>query len=287
MVSELSAQGAIPASIVEAAAAGDTMAFARIVQAHHDDMVRVCQVICGDPDLAQDAVQAAWPIVWHKLRTLRDPDKLRPWLVTVAANEARQLLRKQHRERVTTLEVADVGSQRDDPASRAADTDLLAAIRLLPRRRPDAPVAPLRRRLRRDRDRRGARDVRRRASDPASPASWIASGRRSAMADQDFELRLQRVLRDGRRARRAPVRPRAARASRRALPDRHARRLEWRPAGWPAIRIVLIASLLILAAVATLWLVTVGAPKRPSLVEVPPSPPRRRHLTGARGRTPA
>jgi RNA polymerase sigma factor (sigma-70 family) len=52
--------------------------------------------------------------------------------VTVAANEARQLLRKQHRERVTTLEVADVGSQRDDPASRAADTDLLAAIRLLP-----------------------------------------------------------------------------------------------------------------------------------------------------------
>jgi RNA polymerase sigma factor (sigma-70 family) len=132
MVSELSAQGAIPASVVEAAAAGDTMAFARIVQAHHDDMARVCQVICGDPDLAQDAVQAAWPIVWHKLRTLRDPDKLRPWLVTVAANEARQLLRKQHRERVTTLEVADVGSQRDDPAARAADTDLLAAIRLLP-----------------------------------------------------------------------------------------------------------------------------------------------------------
>jgi hypothetical protein len=33
MVSELSAKGAIPASIVEAAAAGDTMAFAGIVQA--------------------------------------------------------------------------------------------------------------------------------------------------------------------------------------------------------------------------------------------------------------
>ena len=132
MVSELSAQGAIPASIVEAAAAGDTMAFARIVKAHHDDMVRVCQVICGDPDLAQDAAQAAWPIVWHKLRTLRDPDKLRPWLVTVAANEARQLVRKQRRDRITTLEVADIGSSHDDPAARAADADLLAAIRLLP-----------------------------------------------------------------------------------------------------------------------------------------------------------
>jgi RNA polymerase sigma factor (sigma-70 family) len=132
MVSELSAKGAIPASIVEAAAAGDTMAFARIVQAHHDDMARVCQVITGDPDLAQDAAQAAWPIAWRKLRSIRDPEKLRPWLVTVAANEARQMLRKQHRDRLTTLDVADVGSHRDDPASRPADTDLLAAIRLLP-----------------------------------------------------------------------------------------------------------------------------------------------------------
>ena len=73
MVSELSAKGAIPASIVEAAAAGDTMAFARIVRAHHDDMARVCQVISGDPDLAQDAAQAAWPIVWRKLGTSATP----------------------------------------------------------------------------------------------------------------------------------------------------------------------------------------------------------------------
>ena len=132
MVSELSAQGAIPASIVEAAAAGDTMAFARIVRAHHDDMARVCQVICGDPDLAQDAVQAAWPIVWRKLRTLRDPDKLRPWLVTVAANEARQLLRKQHREgsRRWTSPTSDRISTTRRP--RSPTTDLLAAIRLLP-----------------------------------------------------------------------------------------------------------------------------------------------------------
>jgi RNA polymerase sigma factor (sigma-70 family) len=131
MVSELSATGAIPASIVEAAAAGDTMAFARIVHAHHDDMVRVCQIITSDPHLAEDAVQSAWPLAWRRLRSLRDPGKLRPWLVTVAANEARQLLRRQHRERVTALEVADIGSHDGDPASRAADADLLAAIRLL------------------------------------------------------------------------------------------------------------------------------------------------------------
>ena len=65
--SVLSTSGPIPAATVADAVAGDTMAFARIVRAHHDDMVRVCQVICGDPDVAQDAVQAAWPIAWRKL----------------------------------------------------------------------------------------------------------------------------------------------------------------------------------------------------------------------------
>jgi RNA polymerase sigma factor (sigma-70 family) len=132
MVSEVSARGAVPASIVEAAAAGDTMAFARIVQAHHPDLLRVCQVVCGDADLAEDAVQAAWPVAWRKLGTLRAPDKLRSWLISVAANEARQLLRRHRRERVVPIEVADVGSDGSDPAARTADSDLLAAVRLLP-----------------------------------------------------------------------------------------------------------------------------------------------------------
>jgi RNA polymerase sigma factor (sigma-70 family) len=132
MVSEAALPNAIPATIVAAAAAGDAMAFARIVRAHHDDMVRVCQVICGDPDLAQDAAQAAWPIALRKLSTLRDPDRLRPWLVTVAANEARQLLRRQRRDRVVPIDVADIHSDVADPASHPGDADLLAAIRLLP-----------------------------------------------------------------------------------------------------------------------------------------------------------
>jgi len=63
-------------------------------------MVRVCQLICGDPELAQDAAHAAWPIALQKLASLRDPDKLRPWLVSIAANEARQMLRRLHRDRV-------------------------------------------------------------------------------------------------------------------------------------------------------------------------------------------
>ena len=58
MVSELAYTGAIAATTVADAAAGDAAALARIVAAHHDDMARVCFVICGDLELAQDAVQA-------------------------------------------------------------------------------------------------------------------------------------------------------------------------------------------------------------------------------------
>ena len=132
MVSELSATGAVPSSVVAAAVSGDTVAFARIVRAHHDDMARVCRVVCGDIDLAQDAAQAAWPIAWRRLHTLRDPDKLRPWLVSIAVNESRKLVRRRHLDRVVELDLADVGSDRDDPASRDVDADLLDAIKRLP-----------------------------------------------------------------------------------------------------------------------------------------------------------
>src|SRR6185295_3138770 len=132
MVAELSSSPTILASTVADAVAGDAMAFARIVRMHHNDMARVCHVICGDADLAQDAAQAAWPVVWRKLGGLRDPEKLRPWLVSVAANEARQIMRRSRRDRIVSIDVADVGSSHDDPSRRASDNVLVAAIRRLP-----------------------------------------------------------------------------------------------------------------------------------------------------------
>ena len=131
MVGELTIPGGIAASTVAEAAAGDADALARIVGAHHDDMARVCYVICGDQDLAQDAVQAAWLIAWRKLGTLRDPDRLRPWLMSVAANEARQSMRRRRRHHVVQIDVADIGSEHADPAGRPGLADLAIALRRL------------------------------------------------------------------------------------------------------------------------------------------------------------
>jgi RNA polymerase sigma factor (sigma-70 family) len=131
MSSTLAADDSMP-GMVARAASGDVRALEHIVARYHDDMTRVCVVVCGgDADLAQDAVQAAWPIAWRKLGTLRDSSHLRAWLVTVAANEARQMIRARRRHAIVELDLADVGSSRHDPADAIPSVDLRAAVRRL------------------------------------------------------------------------------------------------------------------------------------------------------------
>jgi RNA polymerase sigma factor (sigma-70 family) len=116
------------AGAVALAAAGDETAFARIIQAHHDDMTRVCYVVCRDFDLADEAVQTAWSIAWRKLSSLRDPGRLRPWLVSIAANEARLLARRRRRRTVVELALANSARPGVDPAVRVGDLDLSNAL---------------------------------------------------------------------------------------------------------------------------------------------------------------
>ena len=128
-------------AVVASAATGDEVAFARIVAAHHDDMARVAYVVCGDVEIAQDAVQAAWPKVWAKLGTVRDPGRIRPWLMSVAANEAKQLARGRSRRRVREIPMDDAtagastetGSRHwgADPGNRAGELDLANALATL------------------------------------------------------------------------------------------------------------------------------------------------------------
>jgi RNA polymerase sigma-70 factor, ECF subfamily len=92
-------------SIIERPIAGDEVAFARIIADHHEDMVRIAYLVTGSLDLAEEAVQAAWAIAWRRLGSLRDPTRLRAWLMSVAANEARQMTRSSRRRTVRELAV--------------------------------------------------------------------------------------------------------------------------------------------------------------------------------------
>jgi RNA polymerase sigma-70 factor (ECF subfamily) len=125
----------LPSSTFDAAAAGDPVAFTRIVAMYHDDMARVAFVVCREVDLAQDAVQAAWATAWPRLGTLRDRERLRPWLIAIAANEARQLVRRGRRRgiREIALDLDDGGmtTGRTDLGDRAALVDLANALAAL------------------------------------------------------------------------------------------------------------------------------------------------------------
>jgi RNA polymerase sigma-70 factor (ECF subfamily) len=99
------------------------------VVAYHEDMRRVCVVVTGDALVADEAVQAAWAIAWRKLGSLRDPSRLRPWLLSVAVNEARQLHRRRRRRELIEVRVgSDLGSTARDPARGIDLIDLRNAL---------------------------------------------------------------------------------------------------------------------------------------------------------------
>lgn len=106
---------------------GDHAAFTDLVGAHDADMVRLCLVICRDPDLARDATQSAWHRLWGQPPALRDDAKLRSWLLSVAANEARQQLRRQRVGVVRELRARQAPGS-TDPAVDVDRLDLDAAL---------------------------------------------------------------------------------------------------------------------------------------------------------------
>jgi RNA polymerase sigma-70 factor (ECF subfamily) len=119
------------ATTVRLAAAGDEVAFSRIVAAHRAEMVRVAFVTCGDWEMAQDAAQAALWIAWRKLPSVRDAERLRPWLMSVVANEARAILRRQRRHPVIELTVATDMPDDADPGDQIGQVDLSNALHRL------------------------------------------------------------------------------------------------------------------------------------------------------------
>jgi len=129
---EITLQDATPAeSTVRLAAGGDELAFARLVAEHNAPMARVAYFIAGDAETASEAVQRAWSVAWRRLRSLRDPERVGPWLVSIAANETRQLVRQQRRRSIVEVSTAADDNSGRDPADYIGVVDLGRALRKL------------------------------------------------------------------------------------------------------------------------------------------------------------
>ena len=82
--------------LVDAVRAGDASAFELLYRAHEQAVRRAVAGTLRDPEKAADAVQDVFLRALERIETLRDPDKLAPWLLAMARNAAVD----QHRVRI-------------------------------------------------------------------------------------------------------------------------------------------------------------------------------------------
>ncbi len=99
------------ALLLDYIATRDSRSFAELVRRYDrplNDYLRRC---FGDAELASDAVQGAWMQLHLKCHTFQSDRRLRPWLYTVAVNQAIDAVRTRRRQRMHSIEYGADDSQ--------------------------------------------------------------------------------------------------------------------------------------------------------------------------------
>ena len=97
-----------------------------LVDRHEDTLFRAALAILGDVQEAEDAVQDTFLRYLEKRPELRDGDHEKAWLLKVAANRCKSILRT--RRRRPTVELLDIYPVPEEEGSR----ELMEAILALP-----------------------------------------------------------------------------------------------------------------------------------------------------------
>jgi len=104
----------------------------QLVSRHHGSAFRVALGILRDEDGASDVAQEAFLKAFRGLKGFRGDASFRTWLLTIAANEARGILRKAGRRKELSLEtagpVASTEVAADDAMEKAQDGARIRAL---------------------------------------------------------------------------------------------------------------------------------------------------------------
>ena len=73
-------------TLVRHAANGDASAWEPLVLAHQEAVFRLCYLLLGDPDEAEDVAQETFLRAWNHLKRFDPSRPLRPWLLSIASN---------------------------------------------------------------------------------------------------------------------------------------------------------------------------------------------------------
>ncbi len=115
------------AALVARARAGDHAAFARLVERHGEVAFRTAYLILGDAAEAEDATQEALLRAHGALGRFRIGEPIRPWLLSIVANEARN--RGRARMRRAALAARAGAERRPSDAAPSPEGAVLAAER--------------------------------------------------------------------------------------------------------------------------------------------------------------
>ena len=115
--------------VLSRAVQGDSDAFSRLIEPLLDPAYRLAAVMLADRSAAEDAVQEASIKAWRKLKQLRgDATSLRPWFLSIVANECRMARRTRWWSVLKFAEVQEPGGE-----ARESHADLRRALlRLTP-----------------------------------------------------------------------------------------------------------------------------------------------------------
>ncbi|MBX9738376.1 MAG: sigma-70 family RNA polymerase sigma factor [Phycisphaerales bacterium] len=84
--------------------AGDSRALEALMRRHHDDLMRFLTRMTGDRTRAEDVFQETMLQIHISADTFDATRRFKPWLFTIAANKARDLLRRNARRRTLDLD---------------------------------------------------------------------------------------------------------------------------------------------------------------------------------------
>jgi RNA polymerase sigma factor (sigma-70 family) len=125
-------------ALIDRAIGGDLDAYGQLIERYSDLLFRTACLILRSAADAEDATQETFLKAFPALRRFRSGAALRPWLLQIVANEARNLLRSERRRAsrqqhlVESLQLTEVAPSPEEAAeAREGRERLFAAYRTL------------------------------------------------------------------------------------------------------------------------------------------------------------
>ena len=129
-------------ALIQLVLAGDTEAYAQLVDRHHDRCARIAERIIGNHEDAEEAVQDAFLRAYKALGDYEDRERFSAWLTRILVNQCRTVLaRARRRESVfLDLDPRALDLATNDAPSESRWPELEGALAQLPLEQREAVV---------------------------------------------------------------------------------------------------------------------------------------------------